>query len=269
MTSPIEIETHGPVRLIRLNAPQRRNALTPEMLCRLADAFIAFGDDETARVAVITGTGEQAFCAGGDLARSLPLLTGDRAPEDAWDHRLLNDPLVTAASTLRGFPLDKPVIAAINGTCLAAGFELMLGTDLRIASDQALFGLPEVQRALLPFAGSMARLPRQVPQAIALRMMLSGEPITAQEAWRIGLVNELCPPAEVLPTAMALAQRIAANGPVAVRAVKRTVTAASGQPLADAYRLEDDAKREVLASADAREGPRAFIEKRAPRYEGR
>jgi enoyl-CoA hydratase len=127
MSPPILLQTLGAVLVITIDAPQRRNALTPEMLCRLADAFIAFARGPALRVAVLTGAGDQAFCAGGDLARTLPLMTGDRAPEDDWDRRLLDDPQVLAASGLRDFPLDKPVVAAINGTCMAAGFEMMLG----------------------------------------------------------------------------------------------------------------------------------------------
>lgn len=269
MNAPIRVETQGGIRLITLDAPQRRNALTPEMLCRLADAFLAFAADPDLRVAVITGAGEQAFCAGGDLGRTLPLMTGDRAAEDEWDRRLLDDPRVLAASGLRDHPIDKPIVAAINGSCLAAGFELLLGTDIRIAAEHAQFALPEVQRAVLPFAGSMARLPRQIPHAAAMQLLLTGEPIGAAEAWRIGLINEVVARGEALPRALAIARRIERNGPLAVQAVKRTAIAASGLPLSDAYALEDAAKREVLATADAREGPRAFIEKREPRYEGR
>lgn len=269
MTSPIQVQAQGAVLVITLDAPQRRNALTPEMLCRLADAFILLAQEPALRVAVVTGRGDQSFCAGGNLGRTLPLLTGDRPAEDDWDHRLLNDPLVLAASGLRDFPLHKPVIAAINGTCMAAGFELMLGTDIRIAARHAQFGLPEVQRAVLPFAGSMARLPRQIPQALAMQLLLTGEPIPAEHAWRIGLVNEVLPGEEVLPRAMALAERIARNGPLAVQAVKRTTLATSGQALDRAYAMKDAAKAEILVSADAREGPRAFVEKREPRYQGR
>jgi len=269
MPGRIDVRVDGPLCTITLVAPRRRNALTPEMLCGLADAFVAFADDPALRVAILTGAGEHAFCAGGDLDRTLPLLTGARAPEDAFDRRLLSDPQVLAASGLRDFALDKPVIAAVNGACLAAGFELLLGTDIRIAAEQAVFGLPEVQLGLLPFAGSMARLPRQVPHAAAMRLLLTGEPIDAHEARRIGLIDQVLPVADVLPAALRLAQRIARNGPLAVRAVKRTVRGASGRPLAEAYAAEDEARREVFASADAREGPRSFLEKREPRFEER
>ena len=257
------------IATITLDRPEARNALTPEMLCRLADAVQDFAADPAMRVAILTGTGEKAFCSGGDLAATLPLMTGARAPADEWDRQLLDDPVVAAASSLRGYPLHKPVIAAVNGACLAAGTELLLATDIRIAAPHATFGLPEVTRALLPFAGSMARLPRQVPYCLAMEMLLVGEAIDAERALRIGLINHIVPSAELLPRAYALARRIAANGPVAVQQVKETVLAASGLPLEQAYRLEDEAKRVVMASEDAREGPRAFIEKRAPVYRGR
>ena len=266
---PILTQVDGAVLTIIFNAPERRNALSPEMLCRLADAVIAFQADPALRVAIITGAGDRAFCAGGDLARTLPLMTGARAPEDDWDRRVLHDPVVMPASGLRDHPIDKPIVAAINGVCLAAGFELLLGTDLRVAAEHASFGLPEVQRALLPFAGAMVRLPRQIPQALAMELLLTGEPIGANEALRFGLINRVVAADQVLPVARAWAERIAANGPLAVQAVKRTVLAASGLPLAQGYELENDAKRLVLGTEDAREGPRAFMEKRPPSYRGR
>lgn len=267
--SPIRVERDGAVATITLDAPASRNALTPQMLCLLADAFIAFSSDATLRVAIVTGSGDKAFCAGGDLARTLPLMSGDRQAQDAWDHRLLQDPLVLAASGLREFALDKPVIAAVNGACMAAGFELLLGTDIRVCAEHASFGLPEVKRALIPFAGSLARLGRQIPQAHAMALMLTGEPIGAREALRIGLVNRVCASAELMTVARAIAGQIAHNGPLAVQAVKRTVVGSSGLPLEQAYRLEDRVKALVFASEDAREGPRAFMEKRAAVYQGR
>lgn len=269
MTLPITFQCHGAIGTITLNAPQTRNALTPEMLCRLCDAVKAFASDPVLRVAIVTGSGDRAFCAGGDLARTIPLLSGDRMPDDGWDHRLLSDPEVLAASGLREYPLHKPVIAAINGACMAAGFELMLGTDLRIAAEHAVFALPEVKRGVIPFAGSMVRLPRQVSHCHAMEIMLTGDALSAGEAYRMGLVNRVVPASQVMSEALALAERIAKNGPLAVQAVKRTVVESSGVSLSDGYRLEDESKRSVLSSEDAREGPRAFLEKREPHFHGR
>lgn len=269
MSGKVRMEVYGAIATITLDAPASRNALTPQMLCMLADAIKEIASSTSLRVAILTGAGEKAFCAGGDLARTLPLMSGDRPPEDEWDHRLLSDPEVLAVSGLRDFQIDKPVIAAINGACMAAGFEMMLGTDLRICAEHATFALPEVKRAVIPFAGSMARLPRQVPYCTAMEMMLTGDPISAQEAWRVGLINRIVSYAELMPTARAIARQISENGPLAVQAVKRTVIASSGQPLTHAYSLEDQAKRLVMYSQDAREGPRAFMEKRAAQFFGR
>jgi enoyl-CoA hydratase len=267
-TLPLLYAKEGPVATITFNRPEARNALTPEMLCRLADALQDFAADPALRVAILTGAGDQAFCAGGDLGLTLPLLTGARAPADAWDRRLLHDPVVAAASSLRDHPLHKPVIAAINGACRAAGAELMLATDIRVAAEHASFGWPEVQRAVLPFAGSMVRLPRQISHCQAMALLLTGDPITAVEAQRMGLINHVVPAADVLPKARQLAGKIAHNGPLAVQAVKRTVLATSGLGLPQAYVVEDEAWKQVRASQDAQEGPRAFIEKRAPQYRG-
>jgi enoyl-CoA hydratase len=269
MSDDIRYEKHGHVATITLDRPQARNALTPRMLCLLADAFVDFRADAGLRVAVLTGAGELAFCAGGDLATTLPLMTGDRAPADAFEHRMLADPLVLAASSLRDFALHKPVVAAINGACMAAGFETMLGTDIRIAAAHASFGLPEVQRALIPFAGSMVRLPRQIGHARAMEFMLTGRPMDAQAALQCGLVNHVVPADQLMAKAQEVALQIAANGPLAVQAVKQTVMEANGLPLEAGYRLEDRTKKAVFASADAREGPRAFMEKRKPDYQGR
>ena len=255
--------------LITFNRPEARNALTPEMLCRLADAIQDFAADASLRVAILTGAGDRAFCAGGDLATTLPLLTGDRAPADEWDRRLLDDPVVAAASSLRDFPMYKPVIAAVNGACLAAGMELLLATDIRVVAEHATFGLPEVTRALIPFAGSIARLPRQIAYCQAMELLLTGDSVDAAEALRMGLVNRIVPAADVLETAKAIARKIAANGPVAVQQVKQAVMTTSGLPLGEAYEWEDAAKRVVMSTEDAREGPRAFMEKRRPAYRGR
>ena len=266
---PLRSEAVDGLLILTLNRPARRHALSPELICRLADAIVDAQADPAVRVLVLTGSGHQAFCSGGDLDTAIPLLTGARAAQDDWDRRLLADPVVMQASSLRGFPLHKPVVAAVNGHCLAAGMELLLGTDIRIASCDARFGLPEVQRGIIPFAGSLVRLPAQVGHANAMRLMLTGEPIDAAEALRIGLVNEVVAPDEVLPRALALARRIAANAPLAVQAVKRVSIEAAGRSQAEGFRLEDEAYAAVMATDDAREGPRAFVERRPAVFRGR
>jgi len=269
VTGRIRTDIRGPLLTITIDAPSSRNALSPRMLCELADAVQAFEANAELRVAIVTGSGERAFCAGGDLARTLPLMSGDRTPEDEWDHRLLSDPAVLAASGLRDYPIEKPIIAAVNGACMAAGFELLLGTDIRICVEHASFALPEVKRGVIPFAGSLARLPRQVPYSIAMEMLLTGEPLSAAQALQVGLVNRVVSKDALMPTAERMAALLAQNGPVAMRAVKRTVIATSGMRLEEAYPLENQAKEWVMASEDAREGPRAFMEKRDPVYQGR
>ena len=262
-------ETRGHVLILTMNRPAARNAISPEMACRLADAFQRFNEDDDLRVLVLTGQGEKAFSSGGDLALMLPLLTGARSPETAWDHRVIKDRDVLDRSALRNVEIDKPIISAVNGVCLAGGMETMLATDLRIASNTAVFGLPEAKRGLIPFAGALVRLPRQMPQAIAMELLLTGDTIDAARAQATGLVNHVVPQAEVLPTALRIAEAIAANGPVAIQQIKKTVRLSSGASLDDGYALEDQAKAVVMGSEDAREGPRAFIEKRAARFRGR
>lgn len=265
---PLLFEKRGAVALITLNRPARRNAMSPEVVCRLADAFDALASDPDLRVAVLTGAGDRAFCSGGDLELTLPLLSGARAPQDDWDRRLLAGPESLARSTLK-HGIDKPVIAAINGACLAGGFELMLGTDIRLAADHATFGLPEAQRGLIPFAGALVRLPRQVPQALAMEWLLTGAAFDASVALNAGLINRILPADEVLPAALAMAERIAANGPLAIAEIRKTVTFASGRPLEDGYVQEARSMATVMASDDAREGPAAFMERRPPVYRGR
>ena len=265
---PLLFERRGAVALITLNRPARRNALSPELVCRLADAFDTLATDPALRVAVLTGAGAQAFCSGGDLELTLPLLSGARTPQDDWDRRLLSGPETLARSTLKG-EIGKPVIAAINGTCLAGGFEMMLGTDIRLAADHATFGLPEAQRGLIPFAGALVRLPRQVPQALAMEWLLTGEAFDTEAARGAGLVNRVLPAADVLPAALDMADRIAANGPLAIAEIKKTTAFASGRPLDDGFVQEARSMATVMASEDAREGPAAFMERRPPRYRGR
>lgn len=267
--SALLFEKRGHIAYVTLNRPEARNAINPELVVRLAETWHEIDRDATIRAAIVTGAGDKAFCAGADLARLIPLFSGARPAEDEWDRQVTEKPSLVGAALLRDFNPDKPLIAAINGFCIAGGLELVQGTDLRVASQTATFALQEVRWAILPSAGSMVRMPRQMPYCKAMEILLTGNRIDAAEAYRLGFVNYVTPPGEVMAKAQELAERIAENGPLAVRAIKRTVLSALGRPLDEGYRMEDEATREVMRTEDAKEGPRAFIEKRKPRYVGR
>jgi enoyl-CoA hydratase len=265
----VTYEKKGGIAYVTLNRPEVHNAMDAEVVVRLAEAWQDFAADDSLRVAIITGAGDRAFSSGADLRKLIPLITGFRQPEDEWDGRLMEDRRLTNVALLRGFELYKPVISAINGFCLAGGTELIQATDIRIAAQHATFGLTEVKRAIIPAAGSMVRLPKQVPFCKAMEILLVGDSISAEEACRIGLVNYVVPQEKLMETAEEFAQKIAENGPLAVRKIKETVLKALGRPVEEGYALEDEAARAIMRSEDAREGPRAFAEKRKPRYVGR
>jgi len=262
------VEQREGVLVLTMNRPAVRNALSPQMLVRLAEAWRRYRDDDSLRCAILTGAGDEDFCAGGDLQLTMPLMTGARRAEDEWDHRLLADPTAFGDAILRGFALYKPVIAAVNGRALGGGTESTNACDLRVAAEHATFGTPEATVGLLPGGGSLTRLPRQIPYAKALEMLMVGDPITAEEAARWGLVNYVVPRTELLDKALELAGKLAANGPLAVRKIKEGVMRSSGLPLDRAYEIENEVSAAVMASKDAREGPRAFKEKRRPRFVG-
>jgi len=262
-------EKRGHIAYITLNRPEVHNAFNPEAIVRLAEVWHEVDEDDDVRVAIVTGAGKAAFSAGADLAKLIPLLTGARKPEDEWDRRLLANRHLLDDATLHGFNLDKPVIAAINGFCIAGGMELTEATDLRVASETASFGLQEVRWAIIPSAGSLVRLPRQIPCCKALEILLTGRRINAHEAYRIGFVNYVVAQDQVMAKAEELGFAIAENGPFAVRKIKEAVRRCAGVPMEEAFKIENACAREVMSSEDAREGPRAFTEKRKPNYRGR
>jgi enoyl-CoA hydratase len=264
----LDHEIRGRVALLTLNRPEARNALNPELLCRLVDAWDRVAADDAVRVAVVTGAGT-AFCSGADLGHLIPLFTRSRQPADDHDERVLSDPTVLERAILRVSDLDKPVIAAVNGVAVAGGCELVQGTDLRVAAETARFGVQEVKWGLLPGGGSTVRLPAQLPYAVAMEWLLTGRLFDAQQAEQWGFVNRVVPAGSVLEEAMALAEVIAANGPVAVRAIKSSAKACLGRPEREALALELQYSNRVMRSEDAVEGPRAFMEKRTPNFTGR
>jgi enoyl-CoA hydratase len=257
------------VATITLNRPERHNAMSPELMVRLAGAWAAVRDDPAVSVALLTGAGEKSFCAGADLGRLIPLLTGAREADDEWDHQLLADRGLFDDALLRGFDLYKPVVAAIGGNALAGGTEILMGTDFRIASQRAMFGLTEVRLGIIPAAGSLVRLARQIPYTAAMKIVLGGEPVDAAFAERWGLVTEVVEHDEVLSRATEVARSVALGAPIALAKAKEVVVTSSGQSLHEGYQIENRMGREVMATADAREGPTAFMEKRPPQWKGR
>lgn len=266
---PLLYEKRGAIAYITLNRPEARNALDPETIVRLAAAWADFEQDPDLRVAIVTGAGDVAFSAGADLMRLIPLVTRARQPEDDWDRRLLEDSTVVQRALLRQYQVYKPTVAAVNGHCIAGGLELLQALDIRIASERATFGLQEPRWGLFPAGASTIRLPQQVPYCRAMEILLTGNRVSAEEAYRMGLVNVVVPPERVMPVAEEYARTIAANGPLAVRKIKEAVLRMIGLPPQEAFAIEGALAAEVFASEDAKEGPRAFQEKRPPRFLGR
>jgi enoyl-CoA hydratase len=264
----LTLEVRDQIAYLTLNRPHVHNSLNPEMIVQLAEAWERVKADDSIRVAIVTGAGDKAFSAGADLGRLIPLTTKARPPEDEWDHKLLANPQLREMALLREFELWKPVIAVVNGFCIAGGMELMLATDLRIAADHASFGLQEVKWALIPAGGSMVRLPRQIPYCQAMEILLTGNRIGAHEAHRIGLVNHVLPAGQIMAKAEELATAIAANGPLAVRAIKEAAIKSSGGSIDEGFALENRLAKVVFSANDAEEGPRAFMEKRKPVFKG-
>lgn len=267
--APVLYEKRGHIAIVTLNRPEARNAFSPEMLVRLGGIWQQVRDDADIRVAVVTGAGDKAFCAGADLGKLIPLISGVRKPQDEWDEKALKTPDLIGAGLLRTFDAGKPVIAAINGHAIAGGMELAQGTDLRIAVESAKLGVQEVKWAIFPGGGSTVRLPRQLPYARAMELLLTGDLITAAEAYQLGFLNRVVPDGKALDAAIELAEKIAANGPIAVQAIRKSARECLGRPEEEAMKIESRHAGPVFQTEDAREGPRAFMEKRKPSYKGR
>lgn len=262
----IEVETDGPITVITINRPERRNALDLEHFGALADAWVAFRDDPDARVAIITGVGKD-FTVGADLKSFVPMVTENVEELASGRSEIRADAGLIAV--LREFDLWKPVIAAVNGTCVAGGMEMLMGTDIRIASETATFGIFEPRRGLFPGGGTTVRLPRQIPFPWAMEVLLLCRAVDAQTAFRMGIVNVVVPPAHLLEEAKEWARTIIANAPLAIEAVKRSVLTGLRLPLKEAFDQELQLSAEVFMTEDAKEGPRAFAEKRPPVWKRR
>lgn len=257
------VERRGHVMLVTINRPEARNAVNQAVWLGCGEALAEAERDNEVRVVIITGAGDQSFCAGADLralSKGEPIAPSE--PEKiAWGFA----GIVTHA-------ISKPVIAAVNGPALGGGTEITLAADLAVAADHAVFGLPEVKRGILAGAGGAFRIVQQLPKKIGMEILLTGRPVTAERAHELGLLNAVVPKDQLIDTAMKLAEEIAGNAPLSIQASKRIALGiVDGRIAADEGGWKQTRKESnaVMRSQDAKEGPKAFVEKRAPVWTGR
>ncbi|HKE73960.1 MAG TPA: crotonase/enoyl-CoA hydratase family protein [Acidimicrobiales bacterium] len=268
MSDPaVLVERDDHVVTITLNRPDKRNAFDAEMLCRLADAWDTIDADDGVRAAVMTGAGGH-FSAGADLDRLVGALLSGKPAANEFEERIQADVGLIYKGFLKDFRPATPIVAAVEGYCYAGGIEILQAFDVRVAAEGARIAVSEVQRGLFPMSGSTVRLPRQIPWTVAMEMLITGEPISGRRAYEIGLVGHVVPDGTALARAREIAGRIARNGPLAVRNIKASVLAADALPEGDAYGRELELGLEVMGSRDAKEGPKAFLEKREPDFTG-
>ena len=260
------VERDGHVLVVTLNRPEAKNAFTPEMLLGMYRAWRLLDEDDDLYCAILTANGD-TFCAGMDLKAGAD--GGQRSTEE-FMAVMAEVPNVHWQALLRDNRPNKPLLLAVEGYALAGGTEILQGTDIRVAAENAIFGVTEVARGLYPMGGSTVRLRRQIPYCLAAEMLLCGEHITAQQALQFGLVNRLVPPGQALAGAREYAEKICRNGPLAVRAVIRSLREHQEcLPEAEAMLASDELAGPVFASADAREGMKAFKETRKAEFTGR
>ncbi|OQY85788.1 MAG: hypothetical protein B6D41_14030 [Chloroflexi bacterium UTCFX4] len=262
---PIRFETQQRIVVITIDRPQVHNALDLDASRELGEAWTRFRDDPELWVAIVTGAGDKAFSAGADL-RALGEFYRALTP---LQRRQRGETQPGVGGLTRNLEVWKPIIAAVNGYCFGGGLELALACDIRLCSENAQFGLTETSRGIIPGAGGTQRLPRIVPVGIALEMIFTAKKIGAAEAYRIGLVNRVTPQAELMNAAVALADEICANAPLAVQTAKTAVWKGLELPLADGLRLENLLGEPLRTSEDAQEGIAAFAEKRKPKFQGK
>ena len=255
------IEQRGHVLIVTMNRPESRNALSGEMLQIMVEAWDRVDSDPDIRVCILTGAGGY-FCAGMDLKAATKAPPGDSFKSGGYDPTRID-------GLLKGRRLTKPLIAAVEGPAIAGGTEILQGTDIRVAGESAKFGISEAKWSLYPMGGSAVRLVRQIPYTIACELLLTGRHITATEALEMGLIGHVVPDGQALDKALEIAEVIANNGPLAVQAILRSIHETEGMHENDAFKIDTKIGIEVFLSEDAKEGPMAFKEKRAPQFKMR
>lgn len=267
-----EVKDH--VMTVTINRPEARNAMNMAVLAGLCRAWMRLRDDPDVWVAILTGAGEKAFCSGGDLKSFIPQTVGHTEEIRAgkrqldWGDEDVSDlpPNASTFAVLRDVEIFKPIIGAVNGFCTAGGLEMLQGTDIRIASENASFGIFEPKWSLFPGGGSTVKLIRQVPWSRAMELLITGRLIKAPDALQMGLVSKVVPLPQLMDEARALAEDICSCGPLAVQAVKKSATRGIRMTMADHLKYEEELSSEVFQTEDAKEGLQAFLEKRKPRW---
>ncbi len=254
----VDYKKEGRIAIFTINRPEAFNTVNVQVFQELHDRMVEFRDDPELWVGIITGARTRAFSAGADIKDMLPFARANR-----------DSPGALPPSIMRGLDMWKPLIAAVNGLALGGGLEIVLACDIRIASEKARFGTPEVTLGLIPGWGGTQRLPRMLPWCKAAELLLMGRPIDAQEAYRIGLVNKVVPQEQVMPTAKEWAEVICQAGPLAVRAAKEAMIRGSSLTLEDGLRLESSLFNRIMGTEDYAEGVAAFNEKRRPVYKAK
>src|SRR5919107_52068 len=258
------VEKDGHVLTLQMNRPEAKNAFSPNMLGRMAEAWEQADSDDDIRCVILTGS-DTVFCAGADLKAMMR----NPPPDDHYAQRFQQDAGMAWKALLRHYRLTKPLIAAVEGPAIAGGTEILQATDIRVAGEGATFGVAEVRRGLFPLGGSTVRLRRQIPYTLAAEMLLTGKTISAEEALQYGLIGHVVPKGQALTKALEIADQIAANGPLAVKAVLRSLRETEGVPEEEALKIELEIGMPIFATEDAKEGPRAFAEKRPANFTGR
>ncbi|MFC1893006.1 enoyl-CoA hydratase/isomerase family protein [Chloroflexota bacterium] len=254
----VDYQKEGRTAIFTINRPEAMNALSMQVARELGAAMTDFREDDKLWVGIVTGAGDRAFCAGADIKDTLPFMR--EHSDRPWDF---------PPTPMRGLEIWKPLIAAINGVALGGGLEMALACDIRIASEKARFSVPEVTLGLIPGWGGTQRLPRMLPWCQAAELALMGKVIDAEEAYRIGLVNKVVPPEQVMTVAREWAEVICRAAPLAVRAAKEAMVRGSSLTLEEGLRLENALEADVMATEDFIEGTTAFVEKRKPHYKAK
>jgi enoyl-CoA hydratase len=261
-TEHLAYERRGATAIVTMNRPEAKNALSLPMLVGMADAWSEIDGNDEIRCAILTGSGG-SFCTGMDLKA----MGGSVA--EKYQHRMAEDPDLHWKALLRHYTLRKPLIAAVEGWAVAGGTEILQATDIRVAGEGAKFGVFEARRGLFPVGGSTVRLRRQIPFTVAMDLLLTAREVSAQEALRIGLIGRVVPDGSALDEALEIAAVICANGPLAVEAIKQSVIETEGMSEVDGLARELEIGWPIFATEDAKEGPKAFAEKRTPNFQRR